>query len=350
MRLICPNCDAQYEVPDEVMPVAGRDVQCSNCGQTWFQHHPDHEPPEDADWPPDAAEETAAGEAGPTSDHSDREATPEPQQPPAAKPAREEFPNLRAAASGRAAQAGPSQTATDDEEDEDSDPPASAAPARRKLDPAVAEILRQEAAAEQEARRRRQSDPLESQPELGLEQGWSEEDSTTEDSHDHADDDDERAESDGLATRDMSAERRAYEARVRMARMRGEPDPVDPASAEAAGPRRNLLPDIEEINSTLRHEREGGTRAGPTPTAAQDAPVPEQKSGGFMRGFTLMLALAAILALIYAYAPQIAQSLPQTDPYLSSYVATMDDARLWLDRQLQALLVWLDTLAAQSQG
>ncbi|MDC0135779.1 zinc-ribbon domain-containing protein, partial [Sulfitobacter sp.] len=31
MRLICPNCDAQYEVPDDVMPVAGRDVQCSNC-------------------------------------------------------------------------------------------------------------------------------------------------------------------------------------------------------------------------------------------------------------------------------------------------------------------------------
>ncbi|WP_201723338.1 zinc-ribbon domain-containing protein, partial [Sulfitobacter sp. HI0076] len=47
MRLICPNCDAQYEVPDEVMPVAGRDVQCSNCGQTWFQHHPDNAPEED---------------------------------------------------------------------------------------------------------------------------------------------------------------------------------------------------------------------------------------------------------------------------------------------------------------
>ncbi|MDG1102854.1 MAG: zinc-ribbon domain-containing protein, partial [Ascidiaceihabitans sp.] len=40
MRLICPNCDAQYEVPTEVVPTEGRDVQCSNCGQTWFQHHP----------------------------------------------------------------------------------------------------------------------------------------------------------------------------------------------------------------------------------------------------------------------------------------------------------------------
>ena len=40
MRLTCPNCGAQYEVPDDVIPLAGRDVQCSNCGDTWFQPHP----------------------------------------------------------------------------------------------------------------------------------------------------------------------------------------------------------------------------------------------------------------------------------------------------------------------
>ena len=49
MRLICPNCDAQYEVPTEVVPTDGRDVQCSNCGQTWFQHHPDHMPPSETE-------------------------------------------------------------------------------------------------------------------------------------------------------------------------------------------------------------------------------------------------------------------------------------------------------------
>ena len=36
MRLVCPNCDAQYEVPDQVIPEGGRDVQCSDCGNTWF--------------------------------------------------------------------------------------------------------------------------------------------------------------------------------------------------------------------------------------------------------------------------------------------------------------------------
>ncbi len=41
MRLTCPNCGAQYQVPDEVIPPEGRDVQCSNCGNTWFQASPD---------------------------------------------------------------------------------------------------------------------------------------------------------------------------------------------------------------------------------------------------------------------------------------------------------------------
>ena len=43
MRLICPNCSAQYEVPADVIPAEGRDVQCSNCQETWFQTHPDTE-------------------------------------------------------------------------------------------------------------------------------------------------------------------------------------------------------------------------------------------------------------------------------------------------------------------
>lgn len=37
MRLICPNCDAQYDIADDVIPEGGRDVQCSSCTHTWFQ-------------------------------------------------------------------------------------------------------------------------------------------------------------------------------------------------------------------------------------------------------------------------------------------------------------------------
>ena len=44
MRLICPNCSAQYEIDATLVPDEGRDVQCSNCGHTWFELPP---PPED---------------------------------------------------------------------------------------------------------------------------------------------------------------------------------------------------------------------------------------------------------------------------------------------------------------
>jgi predicted Zn finger-like uncharacterized protein len=36
MRLTCPNCDAEYEVPDGMMPAAGRHVQCTSCHTRWF--------------------------------------------------------------------------------------------------------------------------------------------------------------------------------------------------------------------------------------------------------------------------------------------------------------------------
>jgi predicted Zn finger-like uncharacterized protein len=40
MRLVCPNCDAVYEVEASLIPEAGRDVQCSNCGHAWYQPSP----------------------------------------------------------------------------------------------------------------------------------------------------------------------------------------------------------------------------------------------------------------------------------------------------------------------
>ncbi|MEO0401184.1 MAG: zinc-ribbon domain-containing protein [Pseudomonadota bacterium] len=268
MRLICPNCDAQYEVVDDVIPTEGRDVQCSNCGQTWFQHHPEHMPATEeaddvgADLAPDTPAEDSDEEQAPT---------PEPQ--------------------------------------------------RRELDPAVADILRQEAELETQAREQA-AEGLESQPDLGLE------DAT-----------------------ETDADRRAREARERMARMRGEetaPAQVSEAAATAAaiGSRRDLLPDIEEINSTLRStsDRQSGSAAdGQDDAAAVRAP----RKSGFRRGFFLMIFLALILGAIYVFAPQIAQAVPQVDPYLSAFVAQVDAGRTWLDGQITALLTWLDATASQ---
>ena len=36
MRLTCPNCGAEYDVPDGMVPAAGRHVQCTACHTRWF--------------------------------------------------------------------------------------------------------------------------------------------------------------------------------------------------------------------------------------------------------------------------------------------------------------------------
>ena len=291
MRLICPNCDAQYEVVDDVIPAEGRDVQCSNCGQTWFQHHPDHAPEVEEDDPADLPPDLAEPDDAPVADEERTE--PVPPTPPA--------PDL--------------DPEPEPEPEPQPEPASEPALQQRRVDPEVADILREEAEREAQARA---ADPIETQPDLGL------------------------------AAADSESERRAQQARERMARLRGEePTAADAteaaATAAAIGSRRDLLPDIEEINSTLRSsgDREP-TVADPSPDMVETPP----KRGGFRRGFLMMVVLGLILGAIYVFAPQIAQAVPQADPYLSAYVAQVDVLRSWLDGQVSKLLQMLDAAAA----
>ena len=251
MRITCPNCGAQYEVPDEVIPADGRDVQCSNCGDTWFQAHPDY-----------------------PLDEPEPEAAPEPPPPPPPPPPRPDPAPPR---------------------------PETRAPTPRQIDPDVAEILREEAAHESRLRAR-EGETLESQGDLGL---------------------------DSLPPSEPSNAGR--EARDRMARLRGETPPPAPDR-----PRSRLLPDVEEINSTLTASDKPAPQ--PTPEQAKvDFPVaaPPRRSG-FMRGFSLVLVLAALLVVVYLQADAIAEAVPATAPALQSYVETVNAARLWIDSKLAA--------------
>lgn len=279
MRLTCPNCDAQYEVPDEVIPTEGRDVQCSNCGHTWFQ------PPAGA-----AAQDTA--------DEDDR-----------ATLSRDEQDEDDAHPHGGRDDDGFDDDFEDEFEDGDEDGDDrdrrmvgihSAAPEGRGIDPDVSDILREEAARESRLRAR-EAEALESQPDLGLD-----------------------------AFPGDEPKRRAREAHDRMARIRGEEPELQ---EQGSGSRRALLPDIEEINSTLR----GSDTKASTPAPVTPGRTRKRRSGGFTRGLVMMLLFGAVLFLLYANAPQIALSVPQADPMLSAYVALIDQARLWLYAQAAAL-------------
>jgi predicted Zn finger-like uncharacterized protein len=39
MRIVCPRCVAQYEVGETAIPESGREVQCANCENIWFQDY-----------------------------------------------------------------------------------------------------------------------------------------------------------------------------------------------------------------------------------------------------------------------------------------------------------------------
>lgn len=273
MRLICPNCGAEYEVPDEVIPESGRDVQCSNCGDTWFQHHPDHAPDPDEtqqtepEWRQEQAPEVDASEA-------DEQDAPDTYDIP------------------------------DDVQDEAEAP--SPQPERRELDPAIADVLREEAALEEQARKAEMGSGIETQQELGLEE------------------------------RSDDALRRSEQARARMARLRGLPEEstdadqdedIDPSS------RRNLLPDIEEINSSLNAEKTRDEPVTPPGTDGSDA-MPVPRKSGFRSGFRTAILLAVLALLVYVFAPRIGAAIPALEAPLISYVDLINSGRTALSEMV----------------
>jgi predicted Zn finger-like uncharacterized protein len=440
MRLICPNCGAQYEVADNVIPASGRDVQCSNCGNTWFQA-PSAATPDPGgadllhDTPDGQAEAQHAAEPASTPDESPAapDDVPEPVrdgqtlEPTAADradPAADSFlqdggattgtviePDAEAEAEARERdgagnggdgdaqsaepttfmriQADPAvaggfphdiydeddqaepglakgaamrgvgwdapldtsaRTGSEARSDEDRDPdhrqaqsagagtgaayaasaglaagaagtmpphvfPAhpdalASGPARRTLPPAIADILREEAAHE-EAVRRAESGGLESQPDLGLE----------------------------VPPKSPGRQpQQEIETQRRLARLRGEASPPVGAPVTVhTGSRRELLPDIDVINSTLRPTSEHDDSED-----VQAMQAEARKARGFRTGFAAVLLVAALLTALYSMAPSITAALPAAEPAITSYVAVVDDGRIWLERQMQAVLAWME--------
>lgn len=278
MRLTCPNCGAQYEVPDNVIPAEGRDVQCSDCGTTWFQDKPGTETRADADTPP-------------TYDAPDPDSEPQ-----------EDFTAETQESVEQPSDLEPDEDDIDYEEEDAPEPQVDDPRPKRKLDASVTAVLREEATREQ-ALRAAEASGLETQPDLGLEQ----------------------------PSRQDTVQR-AQQTRERMARLRGE-DPDAPPQNATQGSRRGVLPDIEEINSSLNGNPNAAMSAG-TDAAAYPA---QRNRSGFVRGFTVTILLTVGAALIYQNAGALSAAVPEAAPALDAYVTWVNESRVWLHSQVERL-------------
>lgn len=309
MRLICPSCGAQYEVDDSVIPDGGRDVQCSNCGHAWFQR---------------SAKQLEADSEAERLRSEDAERAAETEAAAAAESA---LIDETGAATETEAEADPAayETVAEDGDDENGEAaPAMAGEAavddaskpaerpRKTLDDAVRNVLREEAERESRARQEEGSS-LESQPDLGL-----------------------------AAGAPMAAAESAHDA-ARHARSQDDLSDFDDDALVSRASRRELLPDIEEINSTLRptSEREGEA-------AAIDAPeTVARRRSGFRMGFSIAILIAVLLLGVYVLAPLIASAVPGLDPVLTGYVAAVDNLRNWLDGKMLAMTETLQNTGQQ---
>ena len=200
----------------------------------------------------------------------------------------------------------------------ESDAGAILPPPARTLDETVLAVLREEADRETEARRAERAarmPVMETQVEMGLQ---------------------------------AAAGPLRGDAERRVARLKGvEVDPPLPISPRLPA-RRDLLPEIDEINSSLRASSE--TRSGAEAAIAATMPVVETGRRGFRSGFTLMMAVVAIGAMTYVMAPKIVERLPGAGPAITSYVGAVDMARLRLDASLKALIAALRSVTRNDGG
>ena len=296
MRLICPNCDAEYEVEDSAIPDTGRDVQCSNCGHAWFQLPPEIELALEQ-------EDELFGQAA-AADPTVAAAPSAVTEPPAA-------PAEDAAVLAAALKAEPSKVAVE--------PALPSDPPRRTLDDNLLTILREEAEREAAARRSEGS-AIETQPDLGLAAPPAPPPSVP------------------PATGSLAGAAR------RIAQMQGiDPDAPPPAPPRPAT-RRDLLPDIEEINSSLKGSETPVTAMG------DERPGAAAEARGFRSGFALALFVAVMLLAAYVAAPQIKGQIPALAGGMDAYVAGVDGLRLWLDGAMRAATDMLRGMTAGEGG
>ena len=261
MLLVCPNCGAQYEVPEDHIPKKyGRDVQCSACNHTWFQTHP--------------AQDLQPAPQAEAEDHGSSD---EPSQGFDPSQASEPEVSLEAPSAGTGPQMPPLRQ-------------------RRSLHPSVAGVLREEAKREVEERGSNAPQVPESPARSG--------------SSDQARE----------ADMDMQALEALYQN----------------SEKTAKSTRGALLPDIDEINSTLSTS---GTEWPSDTDASKEIAQKGQRRLGFLLGIAIIVAAAAL----YYFADRLGDRIPSLQQPLELYQQWINNMRIVLDQWIRQAIDWLQT-------
>lgn len=261
MLLVCPNCGAQYEVPEDHIPKKyGRDVQCSACNHTWFQTHP--------------AQDLQPAPQAEVEDHGSSD---EPSQGFDPSQASEPEVSLEAPSAGTGPQMPPLRQ-------------------RRSLHPSVAGVLREEAKREVEERGSNAPQVPESPARSG--------------SSDQARE----------ADMDMQALEALYQN----------------SEKTAKSTRGALLPDIDEINSTLSTS---GTEWPSDTDASKEIAQKGQRRLGFLLGIAIIVAAAAL----YYFADRLGDRIPSLQQPLELYQQWINNMRIVLDQWIRQAIDWLQT-------
>lgn len=301
MRIICPNCSVQYEIADDLIPSNGREVQCSNCGRTWYQDGASVVPAAGSPAPDDAG-------GGPAVDEVDGAADPDDD------PAEDE--DLLDGEADRA------------DEATDRDEMSSLRP-RPSANEAILRVLREE--RDHEAQRRatstRPKAPPDAPPADAARERAAAERRRMAAAAEHA-----RTREAATMRPGLSNRKRADAAPTMDDAVRSDPDARPRAATEPRIMRRELLPDIEEINSSLRPYETEAKADGDT--AGHEEPG---TSTGFWGGFLTVCVLVGLFVGAYVFADELAARVPETADPLTAYVA-------WIDGQRTALAHWVEAL------
>jgi predicted Zn finger-like uncharacterized protein len=314
MRLICPSCDATYEIPNRAIPVDGREVQCSACTHAWYQLPVTTVPVPPAPTRPPAHSPAAA-------------------QPPAAEGALD--PDL--------------------DPDDESEAPAPPPPPPRKIDPKVLEVLRAEAQRETRARQRDNASSLETQPDLGLDPPPRKPRATAEGIRERL----ARLQAAEAAQSTGPNPRRRWqpgeETHVRPTGpspgMRVVPPPADPARQEPdpvkSAPPKPASPKPAEPPATRALARRDGARL-PVPLSPRELMVIEERRqrAGFRLGFGVTAGVGIAALAVFLAAPVLVDRLPASAPVLAPVVAGGEAVQARLASGMRASIAALSGIAA----